>query len=157
MLLGLEALKISVERSLPPDVVAAMREAGIALTLDASSGFEPVVGISDELAERELFEEMVSFRKNVTGVDNTVFISPKGFTQHAPRIELAIDPPDSIDPRSETASVAIDDGNVVAGEVAAELLKQVRQFIQLNHDVLLDYWNYRADTDELRERLKSIK
>jgi len=42
-------------------------------------------------------------------------------------------------------------------EVAAELLKQVRQFIQLNHDVLLDYWNYRVDTEELRERLKPIR
>jgi len=157
MLPGLEAIKISVERSLPPDIVAAMREAGIALTLGASSGLESVVGISDELAERELLEEMVSFRKNVTGVDNTVFISPKGFTRHAARIKLAVDPPDSIDPRSETASVAIDSGDVVAGKASTELLEQARRFIQLNHDVLLDYWHYRIDTEELRERLKSIK
>ncbi len=157
MLADLQSIKISVERSLPPDVVAAMREAGIALTLDSSSGSQPIVGISDELAERELLEEMVSFRKKVTGVNNTVFISPKGFTRHAPRIKLAIDPPDSIDPRGATASVAIESGDVVDGDVPAELLKQVRQFIELNHDVLLDYWNYRADTEELRERLKSIK
>jgi hypothetical protein len=157
MLADLQSIKISVERSLPPDVVAAMREAGIALTLDASSGSQPVVDISDELAERELLEEMVSFRKKVTGVNNTVFISPKGFTRHAPRIKLAVDPPDSIDPRGATASVAIESGDVVDGDVPAELLKQVRQFIELNHDVLLDYWNYRADTEELRERLKSIK
>jgi hypothetical protein len=157
MLADLQSIKISVERSLPPDVVAAMREAGIALTLDSSSGSQPVVGISDELAERELLEEMVSFRKKVTGVNNTVFISPKGFTRHAPRIKLAVDPPDSIDPRGATASVAIESGDVVDGDVPAELLKQVRQFIELNHDVLLDYWNYRADTEELRERLKSIK
>ncbi len=150
MLAGLESIKISIERSLPPDVVAAMREAGIALTLDSSSGFQSVVDISDELAERELLEETVSFRKNLTGVDNTIFISPKGFTRHVPRIKLAIDPSDSIDPRGATAPVAIDSGNVVAGDVPAELLKQVRQFIELNHDVLLDYWNYRADTDELR-------
>jgi NAD(P)H-dependent FMN reductase len=157
MLADLESIKVSVERSLPLDVVAAMREAGIALTLDSSSASQPVVGISDELAERELLEEMVSFRKNVTGVDNTIFISPKGFTRHAARIKLAIDPSDSIDPRGATASIAIDGGAVVAGEVSAELLKQVWQFIQLNHDVLLDYWNYLADTEELRARLKSIK
>jgi hypothetical protein len=153
----LESIKISVERSLPPDVVAAMREAGIALTLDSSNGFQSVVRVSDELAERELLEEMVSFRKNVTGVDNTIFISPKGFTRHAPRIILAINPSHSIDPRGATASVAVDSGDVVAGDVPADLLKQVRQFIELNHDVLLDYWNYLADTEELRERLKPIK
>src|SRR5579884_2131791 len=83
--------------------------------------------------------------------------SPKGFTRHAPRIKLAIDPPDSIDPRGATASVAIDSGEVVDGDVPAELLKQVREFIELNHNVLLDYWNYRADAEELRERLKRIK
>ncbi|HLK79924.1 MAG TPA: DUF4160 domain-containing protein [Xanthobacteraceae bacterium] len=153
----LQSIKVSVERSLPSDVLAAMREAGIALTLDASSGSQPVVRVSDELAERELLEEMVSFRKRVTGVDNTIFISPKGFTRHAPRIKLAIDPPDSIDPRGATASVAIDSGEVVDGDVPAELLKQVREFIELNHNVLLDYWNYRADAEELRERLKRIK
>jgi hypothetical protein len=52
MLADLQSIKISVERSLPADVLAAMREAGIALTLDSSSGSQPVVRISDELAER---------------------------------------------------------------------------------------------------------
>src|SRR6202030_1490281 len=37
-----------------------------------------IVDLADELAEEELLEEMVSYRKNVTGVDNTIFISPKG-------------------------------------------------------------------------------
>jgi hypothetical protein len=153
MLADLESIKISVERSLPPDVVAAMREAGIALTLTPGEG----VRISDELAERELLEEMVSYRKDVTGVDNTVFISPKGQVRHGPRVKLAINPPDSLDPSTETASIAIEDGNVVAGKVPAKLRKQVQRFIELNRDVLLDYWNYRIDTKQLHERLKPTK
>ena len=100
----LEAIKATVERSLPPDVVEAMRRAGIALRLDASTGSRPLVSISEELAERELLEEIVAYRKNVTGVDNTLFISPKGLTQHAPRIKLAIEPPDSINPNSVPTS-----------------------------------------------------
>jgi hypothetical protein len=153
MLADLESIKISVERSLPPDVVAAMREAGIALTLTPGEG----VRISDELAERELLEEMVSYRKDVTGVDNTVFISPRGQVRHGPRVKLAINPPDSLDPSTETASIAIEGGNVVAGKVPAKLCKQVQRFIELNHDVLLDYWNYRIDTKQLQERLKPIE
>ena len=39
---------------------------------------------------------------------------------------------------------------------ASRLLDQARQFITLNRDVLLDYWDYKIDTDELRQRLKSI-
>ena len=115
-----------------------------------------IVSLADELAEEELLAEMVSYRKDVTGVDNTIFISPKGNTRHAARIKLAIEPPDSIDPRSKTASVAIGDATVVAGDVPPRLLEQVRQFLEANRDALLDYWEYRIDTEELRRRLKSV-
>lgn len=111
----------------------------------------------DELAEVELLEEMVSFRKNVTGIDNTVFISPKGQTRHAPRIKVAISPPDSLNPSTGTASIAIHDGSVAAGEdVSPALLREVQQFIEANRPVLQDYWDYRIDADDLRQRLKKI-
>jgi hypothetical protein len=113
--------------------------------------------MTDELAEEELLEEEVAFRKDATGIDNTIFISPRGKTRHAPRIKLAIDPPDSINPGTEAASIAIHDGSVVAGEnVQAALLRQVRRFIDLNRDTLLDYWEYRIDGRQLDRRLKRI-
>jgi hypothetical protein len=153
---SLDDIKISIERLLPPDIVAAMRQEDVVLTLSPSSDLESIVAISDELAEREQLEHMVTYRKNVTGVDNTIFISPKLRIKHGPRVKVAIDPPDSINPLSEQASVEISSGKVVAGEVSPALLKQVQKFIELNRDVLLDYWNTRIDTDELRKRLKSI-
>src|SRR5262245_49057016 len=97
----------------------------------------------DELAERELLEEIVSYSKKTTGVVHTVFISPKGFTRHAPRIKVAIDPKDSFDPRCETATIAIHDGDVVDGKGSTKMLKQVREFIDLNRQVLIDSWVYR--------------
>jgi hypothetical protein len=117
---------------------------------------EAIAELADALAEEELLEEMVSYRKKVTGVDNTIFISPKGNTRHGPRIKVAVDPTDSVDPRGKTASIAIADGAVVAGEIPRPELDQARKFIVLNRDVLLDYWDYKIDTDELRLRLKSI-
>jgi len=158
MFASLDDIKISIERLLPPDLVAAMREAEVALILGPSSGLQPIVDISDELAERELLEEMASYSKKITGIDNTIFISPKGPTRHAPWIKVAIEPPDSFNPTSVTASVTIDSGQVVVGEVpTAKLRKQIQQFIELNRDVLLDYWHYRIDTEQLQERLKAIK
>ena len=115
-----------------------------------------VASLADELAEEELLEEMVSYRKDVTGVDNTIFISPKGNTRHAPRIKLAIDPPHSVDPRGKTASITIGDGSVVAGDIPPRLLEQVRRFIDSNREVLLDYWEYRIDTETLRRRLRQV-
>ena len=157
-----EAIKAMVEQSLPPAVVASLQQAGISLTLGSSSraDFQTVIvdpAFADELAERELVEEMVSYRKDVTGIDHTVFISPKGHTRHAPRIKLAIDPSDTVDPRGKTVSIAIKDAAVVAGEpVPAAVLEQVRRFIDLNRGALLDYWEYRIDTEQLRRRLTPI-
>src|SRR5215831_18356055 len=117
-----------IERSLPTAVFARLQEVGVSLMLAPSNegDFHSVAvdpALADELAERELVEEMVSYRKDVTGIDHTVFISPKGHTRHGPRIKLAIDPPDTVDPRSKTASIAIKDAAVVAGEdVPAALL-----------------------------------
>ena len=63
---------------------------------------------------QELIADMVSYRKNVTGLNNTVFISVK-FAQHAPRIKVAIDPPTHIDPFGNSASIAIRDGSERSG------------------------------------------
>ncbi len=124
--------------------------------IEAMRAATAIAGLAEERAEEELLEEMVPYRKDVTGVENTIFISPKGNTRHAPRIKIAIDPPLSVDPRSKTASVAIADGTVVAGEVPPALLGQARRFIDANRDALLEYWEYRIDTDELRRRLTPI-
>jgi len=156
MYASLDDIRRSIERLLPPEVVADLREEGIALTLSLSSDLEPIVTISDELAEREQLEHMVTYRKNITGVDNTIFISPGLRVQHGPRVKVAISPPDSINPLSEQASVSITTGEVVAGEVSPALLKQVQKFIELNRDVLLDYWDARITTDVLQSRLQAV-
>jgi hypothetical protein len=156
MVASLKDIKRSIERLLPPDIVAAMREADAVLTLSPASGLEPIVDISDELADRELLGDMVSYRKKKTGVDNTIFLSQKGYARHGARIKIAIDPPHSIDVTSTTASVSINSGEVTQGEVSPVLLKQVQKFIELNRPVLLDYWDARIDTDQLAEQLKAI-
>jgi hypothetical protein len=160
MLTDLDDIRRSIERALPPDVMTALRDERIALALTPSSDLGPIVTISDELAERELAGEMVTYRKKKTGVDNTIFISQQGYAPHAARIKIAIDPPDSINVRSKTVSVAVDSGKVVAGDkakISAALQKQVQKFVVLNREVLLKYWDASIDTDELAEQLKPIE
>jgi len=117
---------------------------------------EDIHALADQLAEEELLEHMASYRKDVTGIDNTIWISPRGRTRHAARVKVAINPPDSLNPTSETASVAVHDGSLVAGDMLPALLEQVRRFIALNRDTLVDYWEHRIDTHELDQRLKSV-
>jgi hypothetical protein len=110
--------------------------------------------LSDQLAEEELLEHMSSFRKGATGVDNTIWVSPKGRTRHAARIKVAIDPPDTLNPASKTASVAVDDGSVVEGHIPSR--EQVEEFVKINREVLMEFWEHRIDTPELTQRLKPI-
>ena len=101
------------------------------------------------------FEETLSFQKDVTGVDHTIFISAHaGNGALGPRVKVAIDPPDILDPRVNIATVTLD--GAVIGEIDPQLLRQVLRFMQTNRQALLDYWLYRIDTDQLRQRLQSI-
>jgi hypothetical protein len=59
-----------------------------------------------------------------------------------------------LDPRGNIATVTFD--GTVIGAINPQLVRQVQRFVELNGAVLLDYWLYRIDTDQLRQRLQSI-
>jgi hypothetical protein len=104
-----------------------------------------------------LLEEMGSYEKKDTGIDNVIYLSPKGHTRHPARIKVAIDPRDSFDPRGgKTASIAIHDGSVTGESVPRRLYDQLLAFIDLNRQTLLDYWDYRISTTTMEERLKPL-
>ena len=161
-----EDLKISIEQVITPELRDRLAQAGLGLTLGSAfagplhrAGDRPadVVAIDqDQLAEEELLGEMGSYEKKDTGIDNTVFISPKGKTRHAARIKVAIDPPDSFNPGTKTASIAIHDGSVTGEQVPRDLYEQLLAFIDLNRQTLLDYWNYKISTTKMEERLTPL-
>jgi hypothetical protein len=43
-----------------------------------------------------------------------------------------------------------------AGDLSACVRDDAHDFIELNREALLDYWEKRIDTDELRQRLKPL-
>ena len=149
-----EALKdpVLLRKELEAGHVVELTDLGAVLTR-----IEDIHALADQLAEEELLEHMASFRKDATGVDNTIWISPKGRTRHAARIKVAIDPPDSLNAASETAVVAIHDGSVAEGHIPSHILKQVQEFVKMNREVLTDYWEERIDTRQLDRRLKRIE
>jgi hypothetical protein len=98
-------------------------------------------------------EDMVSLRSEKTGIDNTIFISTKGYAQHAPRIKIAVDPPHTFNATSKSASMAIHDYSMTGAYVAPHVVEQAKQFIDRNREALLDYWEHKIDTAELIERL----
>ena len=109
----------------------------------------------DELAEVEAEEEMVNLTEADTGIANIIFVSPKARMRHGPRVKVAIDPPDSYSPYGKIAVVDFK-GNLVAGDMPADLLRQVQKFVELNEAVLTEYWLYQISTRELLNRLRQI-
>jgi hypothetical protein len=165
-----EAVKASLDKVLTPEIRDQLERSGFVLTVNSAStaslhyagarleGKSELIFIdADDLAEAELLEEMSSYEKRTTGIDNVVWLSPKGHTRHAARIKVAIDPWDSFDPRGgKTASIAVHDGSVTGDPVPRRLYDQLLAFIELNRQTLLDYWDYKISTTTLEERLKPL-
>jgi hypothetical protein len=103
-----------------------------------------------------MLEHMTSFRWESIGVDNTIFLSPKGYARHAARIKVAIDPPDTLDVTVVTASVAVHDGSLVDVKMPPALLRRVQRFIDLNREPILRYWSNEIDAFELAHALKPV-
>ncbi len=104
--------------------------------------------------EPDDLQETISFQKDATNINHTIFISPRGNAAYGPWVKVAIDPPDSLDPRGNITTITFD--GAVIGSMDSELARQVLRFIDINRAVLLDYWNYEIDTDQLRQRLQPI-
>jgi hypothetical protein len=104
----------------------------------------------------EILADMVSARGNMTGVDNTIFISVN-IPGRAPHIRIAVEPPTHLDPFGKCAVVSVGDGSVVEGTLPARVRDQARDFVALNWQALLDYWHCRIATAELLQRLRAIR
>jgi hypothetical protein len=57
-------------------------------------------------------EDMVSLRPEKTGVENTIFVSTKGYSEHTSGIRIAVDPPHTFNATSKSASMAIHDHSI---------------------------------------------
>jgi hypothetical protein len=140
----------------PQRLIDAMRERRIISLDDVDYTIAPTSAVVLAEGEIDEAEDMVSLRKVRTGVDNTAFVSTKGYARHAPCVKIAIDPPDSLNAAARTASMSIHDYSIAGTHMPPHLVKQVKRFIERNRASLLDYWDNKIDTAELIERLRSI-
>jgi len=98
--------------------------------------------------------EMSNLFPYATGLNYVVWISAKSNKErHWARIKIA--------DNDGEASISIDDNPEVKSKkgnikISGKNLKDIKQFIALNKDVLLDHWNGKIDSKQLGERIKSI-
>jgi hypothetical protein len=107
---------------------------------------------SEEIVGQALFE-MANLRSERTGLPFVVFISQKGGARHDVRIKLARAP--KVRP-SEMYTVALRPApRLIRGRLSTQEFDLVRKWIELNMDVLLDYWN--GDIEYTEDVLSAIK
>jgi hypothetical protein len=104
----------------------------------------------------EGFFEMANLSPKRTGLPFVVWISPKAGAPHDVRVKVSRTP--KVHP-SELISVAIrPDVHVVGGgNLSAHDLSLLKKWIELNHDVIVKYWDGEIEyTEDAIAQLKSI-
>jgi hypothetical protein len=121
---------------------------------------EAVAKFLEEVIEGEHLYAMAILGPKVTGIDHVLWYVPVPGGPHGPRIKVAIDPPRTKRRGGVEATVPFDENKAAIGPIPAQLERQVREFIDLNRDVLLEYWALSddvPDTHEFTSRLKPIR
>lgn len=100
--------------------------------------------------------DMANFTPESTGVDRMVFVSSKQ-PRHKPRVKVAVT---SHVIQGSTVSFSIEDEpKPIVGDVSKlpkKVVSQIIEWIKLNKEVLLKYWNFEVDTVYLTNHLKKI-
>ena len=116
--------------------------------------------VNDLLEDTHLFE-MSNFRKSETGLPMNIYVSSgSGLEYKLPRIKAMINHSNNMNIR-ETISVILKhditkDDIVGYHELSSSDLDALRQFINLNYSVLIDYWNNEISTTELTKKIKRL-
>ena len=107
-------------------------------------------------ADTEDIFHMTNLSPRMTGLPMSVWVSPRGNARHDVRIKVNMTHGRqmSVD---NTAVVALRPvPRVVAGRLSRDDRNLVYDWIRLNYEVILAYWNEEIETDELIDRLKRV-
>jgi hypothetical protein len=119
---------------------------------------KPLKRGSESVSERaDDFFEMANLSPTLTGLPMIVWISERGRAQHGARVKVSLVHGRRARP-DRTASVSVRPTiEVVAGpEMRRRDLELVRQWIELNREAILAYWDGDLLTDEVIARLKPV-
>jgi hypothetical protein len=105
-------------------------------------------------SESDAFFEMANLFSKHTGLPFVVWISYRGGAQHDVRVKVSPGPKAL---PSEMVSVAIRPNvRVVEGQMTGADLAALTKWIELNRDVLVQYWEGEIDTKDALDAIKPL-
>jgi hypothetical protein len=103
----------------------------------------------------ELFE-MANLFPRTTGLPMTVWVSPRGNARHDVRVKVHMTHGNQMNP-ANTAVVGVRPApHLIAGQLAPDDQRAIFQWVSLNTDALVAYWDGQIDTIELGNRLEPV-
>ena len=109
-----------------------------------------------QVTEREADElfEMGNLFPRTTGLPMTVWVSPRGNARHDARVKVNMTHGDQMN-IANTAIIGVrPNPYLIAGHLSPDDQRAVFEWVSLNTDAIVDYWDGRIDTIELGELLK---
>lgn len=100
--------------------------------------------------------EMANLFPRSTGLPVTVWISPKGEARHDVRVRANPNSGDRIDFEDAAVIAVRPSPRLLHGEMPTHTYRKVSEWVSLNTDMLVDYWEGRLDTTEIGARLKRV-
>ena len=123
------------------------------------AGAEPAAIVTQSLSpgpEAEDLFEMANLYPDTTGLPMTVWVSPRGNARHDVRVKVNMTHGNQMN-IANTAVVAVRPSpRVVAGQLAPADIQAVFQWVSLNTDALVEYWEGRIDTARLIHSLRPL-
>jgi hypothetical protein len=118
---------------------------------------EPLGKTTEEIEaeERDLFE-MANLYPDETGLPMTVWVSPRGNARHDVRIKVNLTHGNQMN-ISNTAVVAVrPTPRLIAGRLFPADVQAVFEWVKLNTDTLVAYWNGQIGTIQMAQALKPL-
>ena len=103
----------------------------------------------------ELFS-MVNLSPRLTGLPMTVWVSPRGQARHDVRIKVNLSHGRRMTIQGTAVVTVRPSPQDLSGQLSPVDLQAVSAWIRLNEAVVVDYWEFRVDTDELLRRLQRL-
>jgi hypothetical protein len=108
------------------------------------------------MSEAEAPYEMVNLVPRMTGLPMTVWASPRGQARHDVRIKVNPTHGRQMIIRDAVSVGVRPAPRIIAGTLLPADRQAVLQWISLNEAALVDYWDFRIDTDEFLQRLRPL-
>jgi hypothetical protein len=110
----------------------------------------------DAVETEDLFE-MANLFPETTGLPMTIWVSPRGNARHDVRVKVHMSHGNQMN-IANTAVVAVrPTPHLVEGQLSPSDTQAVLEWVSLNADILIDYWDGQIDTARMIFELKRLE